>query len=237
MQGSARGKNKSVDHLNLQRSRVREWPIWSLIYAPLCAHCRRTIPASVVLFCDACWAELPRAEKTPSDRLPKHIDGLHAAFAYREGSVTREIVHSLKFEGAIELAPRMVEMMLRTIPIGFLNSDDVWVPVPLHWIRKGDRSFNQSQLLTRELCKRIGGTISEVLRRVRNTPAQSGQGIRKRTKNVRGAFRYVRSKAIPESVMLVDDVVTTGATVSECARVLKQSGVKQVRVLTFARAE
>ncbi len=151
--------------------------------------------------------------------------------------MTREIVHSLKFDGAVELAPRMVEMMLRTIPIGFLNSDDVWVPVPLHWIRKGDRSFNQSHLLTRELCTHIGGTISGLLKRVRNTPAQSGQGVRKRAHNVRGAFRCVKGKTVPDSIMLVDDVVTTGATVSECARVLKQSGVKQVRVLTFARSE
>lgn len=217
--------------------KLREWSFWSFIYPSQCAYCSKQLPASGVLFCDTCWAELPRAEKTPSERLPKHVDQLHAGFAFREGGFTREVVHALKFDGHVELAPRMIELLLRTLPAGFIHGEDVWVPVPLHWVRQGDRSFNQSLLLAKEMIRYTGGNIRQLLKRTRNTPAQSGQGVRTRAENVRGAFSYNSIGEIPKSILLVDDVVTTGATVSECARVLKASGVERVRVLTFARAE
>jgi len=130
----------------------------------------------------------------------------------------------------------MAEFMIRTLPAGFVDTDDVWVPVPLHWMRYGDRSFNQSLLIARELCARTGGDVIQLIKRTRNTPAQSGQGFRMRALNVKGAFRYSYKGEPPKSVLLIDDVVTTGATVSECARVLKAGGVERVRVLAFARA-
>ncbi|MBK6909796.1 MAG: ComF family protein [bacterium] len=215
---------------------LREWSFWSFAFPAHCVYCARDLKPSDVLFCDACWAELPRAEKTPAERRPKHVDWLHSGFAYRDGGLTREIVHAMKFDGQTALAPRMAQMLVRTIPTGFLSDDLIFVPVPLHWLRQGDRAFNQSELLCHELTKLCGGRVTPLLKRVRNTPAQSGQGARTRAENVKDAFRY-RAGAVPESVVLVDDVVTTGATVSECARVLKAEGVQQVRVLSFAHAD
>ncbi|MCB9366661.1 MAG: ComF family protein [Calditrichaeota bacterium] len=216
---------------------IRQWAIWSLFFESECKHCGKALAPSAILFCEKCWASLPRAERTPADKLPKHVDAVFAAYAFHEGNITREIVHALKFDGIVELAPRMAESLLRSVPLGYLSTDDVCVPVPLHWLRRGDRSFNQSELLTSEVCKRTGVQKAETLRRVRNTPAQTGQqGIRARAANVLDAFSIRTGEPVPESVMLVDDVVTTGATVSECAKVLKDSGVKRVRVLAFARA-
>jgi ComF family protein len=217
--------------------KLREWSFWSFIYPTQCVYCSKQLPASGVLFCDACWAELPRAEKTLAEHLPRYVDQMHAGFAFRSGGVTREVVHALKFDGHVELAPRMTELLLRTLPARFVQGEDVWVPVPLHRLRQGDRSFNQSLLLANEMTRHTGGTVMQLLKRTRNTPAQSGQGVRTRAENVRGAFSYNSHGEIPKKILLVDDVVTTGATVSECARVLKASGVERVRVLTFARAE
>ncbi|MBK6767094.1 MAG: ComF family protein [bacterium] len=131
----------------------------------------------------------------------------------------------------------MAELLIRTLPDSFVDSEDAWVPVPLHWLRHGDRAFNQSHLLARSLVKHTGGSVCPLLRRTRNTPAQSGQGYRLRAENVRGAFSVRRRQKLPRSVLLIDDVVTTGATVSECARVLKEAGIDRVRVLAFARTE
>ncbi|MBL0061927.1 MAG: ComF family protein [bacterium] len=221
---------------SLSLAKFREWSFWSLVFPSRCVYCAKEMPASNILFCDRCWAELPRAEKTPTEKLPRYVDRVHAGFAYREGGITREIVHALKFDGHTSLVPKMADFLIRTIPAGYLNSDDVWTPVPLHWLRFGDRSFNQSLLLCRELTNRTGGEIVPLLKRTRNTPAQSGQGFRTRAQNVKDAFRYSHKGEAPKSVLLIDDVVTTGATVSECARILKASGVEQVRVLAFARA-
>jgi len=215
---------------------VREWPIWSFAFPAHCTFCSKQLADSDVLFCDKCWAELPRAQKIPGERLPKHVDWLHAGFSFREGGITREIVHALKFDGHTAVAVRMSRMLAGTIPSGFLQSGDVWVPVPLHWMRQGDRSFNQSELLCREMIELCGGKVVKLLKRVRNTPSQSGQGVKLRAANVKDAFRFT-GREVPESVILVDDVVTTGATVSECARILKAQGVKTVRVLSFSHAE
>jgi competence protein ComFC len=217
-------------------ARLREWSFWSLIFPSRCSYCSREMPGSAILFCDGCWAELPRVEKTPSEKLPKFVDRMHAGFAYRDGGITREIIHALKFDGHTSLAPKMAEFLMRTLPPGFIHEEDVWTPVPLHWLRHGDRSFNQSLVLGRELTKRIGGEVRPLLKRTRNTPAQSGQGFRSRAQNVKGAFSYSSKEETPKSVLLIDDVVTTGATVSECARVLKDRGVERVQVLAFAKA-
>lgn len=217
--------------------KLREWPFWSLIYPAQCLNCSRPMHVSSILFCDACWADLPRIEKDAKEKLPKHVDRLHAGFAFHEAGITREIVHAMKFDGHTSLVPKMVDFLVRTLPSGFIDSDDILTPVPLHWLRHGDRSYNQSMLLCQELSKRTGLEVQVLLKRVKNTPAQSGQGFRQRAENVRNAFRYSHKGETPKSVLLVDDVVTTGATVAECARVLKESGIAEVRVLAFARAE
>lgn len=221
---------------DIQLNWIREWSFWTFVFPARCVYCSKEMSIKGVLFCDACWAELPRAEKEPAERLPRYVDRMHAGFAYREGGITREIIHSLKFDGHTSLVPKMADFLIRTLPAGYLDSDDVWTPVPLHWMRHGDRSFNQSMHICREVAKRVGVDVESLLKRTRNTPAQSGQGFRTRSLNVKDAFKYSGKGETPKSVMLIDDVVTTGATVSECARVLKDAGVERVRVLAFARA-
>lgn len=125
--------------------------------------------------------------------------------------------------------------------------DPPWVliPVPLHFTRERERGFNQAELLARGLRQRLrkarlpGLPQLEVgcLRRRRATPPQSGLDHRARMENVRRAFEVCRSEGIRgRSVILVDDVMTTGATASACARALKRAGAMKVIVLTLARA-
>jgi ComF family protein len=119
---------------------------------------------------------------------------------------------------------------------------DAVVPVPLHWRKKWQRGFNQAELLARYLAKRRGIPMMLALRRKRATAVQAGLASAGRRRNVAGAFD-LRSKAKPDpqlagkKILLIDDVMTTGATASACAAALKRGGVKSVSLLTLARVD
>jgi len=120
-----------------------------------------------------------------------------------------------------------------------LDGADFLVPVPLHYKRRIKRRYNQSALLARALAK-ISAPIfdPDILERTRSTPSQGGRSASGRRRNVQGAFR-VRDTALDRlqgsKVVLIDDVMTTGATLESCARTLKRAGAKQVTALTLAR--
>jgi ComF family protein len=112
------------------------------------------------------------------------------------------------------------------------------VPVPLHIRRLRERGYNQALLLVRELSKRMGIPYEErTLAKINDTPVQIALKKRERRKNLKGAFQIKGKETIKgKSIVLVDDVYTTGATVNECSRTLLAAGAKQVTVLTVARA-
>jgi len=115
---------------------------------------------------------------------------------------------------------------------------DVVTPVPLHWLRRWQRGFNQSAALGRALARCLNRPLQPFLvRRIRNTPRQTSQNPAGRQANVRGAFRVSsRAKLSGRTVLLVDDVLTTGATTHEAARMLRQAGAARVIVAVLARA-
>lgn len=113
---------------------------------------------------------------------------------------------------------------------------EVVVPVPLHWRRRWKRGYNQASAMARELAAGLGIPCENVLRRVRNTPAQVGSTATARRENVRGAFRArPKSELAGRTVLLVDDVMTTGSTASEATRTLRAAGATRVIVAILAR--
>jgi ComF family protein len=120
-----------------------------------------------------------------------------------------------------------------------LRECDAIVPVPLHWTRLFQRRFNQSAALARALSQRTKiPVIDDALLRVRATPPQVGLARNERAKNVHGAFsveKGLRAKVKGKRIVLIDDVLTTGATANACARVLRRAGATRIDVLTLAR--
>ncbi len=108
------------------------------------------------------------------------------------------------------------------------------VAMPLHWKRRWDRGFNKSTLLAREISKRWHVPVRNVVQRVRATTAQAGLTNAKRRLNMRGAF-LVKTRLDAQRILLIDDVLTTGATVDACSRALKRAGAANVDGLTLAR--
>jgi len=157
------------------------------------------------------------------------------AFGSYDGQL-RLIIHALKYDRRRSLARRLASLM-RERGADVLAGADCLVPVPLHWRRLRLRGFNQAA----DLAAGVGLPVARALRRVRPTRPQAELPASRRYQNLRGAFAPARRsgqrrEVAGKCVVLVDDVVTTGATLDGCARVLQAEGAREVRALTVARA-
>jgi ComF family protein len=156
----------------------------------------------------------------------------------RYDDVARTLVHALKYQDRTDLAPAMGRWMARAGQ-ELLDGADVLVPVPLHWRRGWSRRYNQSGALARVISRQSGVKLAtEALRRVRATEQQIGLSRPQRASNVQGAFKVATERSADiagRCVVLVDDVLTSGATTDACARALLRAKAAQVDVLVFAR--
>ena len=204
-----------------------------LLYPPKCAFCRKLVTDRRML-CPDCEKALPVPEK---EKQSKKISGLAVCLSplYYTGDV-RQSLHRYKFQGAAAYYRIYAELMAACVKEHGLTADLVtWVPLSRKRLRS--RGYDQARLLAEEVAGRLGLPCEQTLEKIRNNPAQSGtSGAEERQKNVLGVYRAVTSFA-GEHVLLVDDIVTTGATLSEAAKELLNAGAEQVSGLTLARTE
>src|SRR6478672_8570461 len=220
----------------------------------LCVSCREPVHGAGV--CAACWAKLSFIAPPFCPRLgiPFVYDpgpGLlsmeaianppayqRARAAVRYDDVARTLVHALKYQDRTDLAPAMGRWMARAGK-ELLGEADMLVPVPLHWRRGWSRRYNQSGALARVISRQSGARVAaESLRRVRATEQQIGLSRAQRASNVQGAFKVTADRIAEiqgRRAILVDDVLTSGATTDACARALLRARAAQVDVLVFAR--
>lgn len=212
----------------------------------LCGECQEALPWIKRPFCLKCGKDFNPAGKEDGRRFNLRVCAscrtkapsfASARSAFRYEGVARQAVQSLKFRGRKTLAESfavLLEQRLADEP-AFLGGVDLVIPVPLHPSRRRERGFNQSALVARELAGRWGLPFSETaLIRNRKTRPQVGLSARERADNIRGAFE-AGTEVYGKVVLLVDDVMTTGATASACSRGLKAGGAVETRVLTLAR--
>ncbi|MBX7158323.1 MAG: ComF family protein [Verrucomicrobiae bacterium] len=158
------------------------------------------------------------------------------AFYLSRGSV-REVIHHFKYESRFWLRVALMEWLEEGFFRFFKDSHyQALVPVPLFGRRKRWRGFNQAEILAQELAKSVKLPVWNCLRRIRETETQTHLDRRERQKNVHNAFRLAKGYEVRDNdYLMIDDVFTTGSTVNECARVLKEHGARKVDVLTIAR--
>lgn len=229
-------------------------PVLAVVFPSRCPACHDLLrhPSRGPL-CEECWRALPRHPRPLcACGLPLAVEGLAACGRCRrglnpagagaslgpyEGSL-RTVLHELKYRGRRRAARRLAEELLLSPSVRrLLSPEAVLVPVPLHPRRRRERGFNQSEELAAELARRTGlRLLPSALVRRRDTSPQAGLTAAARRANVEGAFAVrQRARVSGRPVVLVDDVLTTGATARGCARVLRDAGAVEVRVLTVAR--
>jgi ComF family protein len=200
-----------------------------------CAECWKTVEFLGDGGCSCCGLPLEATEQNCCARClaqPPKIARTRAAVAYDE--LSRGLAISLKYGRKVAIARTMAHYMAPLIDVA---GDPTLVPVPLHRTRIWTRGFNQSALVARELSRRLKiDTAPMALRRVRRTPPLKGMSPVQRRKTVSGAFRVTdRTNVAGKTIILIDDVLTTGSTADACARVLRRAGAARVELVTWAR--
>lgn len=227
--------------------------ILDLLLPPRCLKCGAEISGEGAL-CAECWRGIAFLQPPYCSRcgLPFEVDlgadaicgacaregplYAHARAAMQYDEASRTLVLAFKHGDKLQLAPAL-GLFMRHAGAELLAGCDIIVPVPLHWTRLFARRYNQAAVLAHAIARSGGPPVAaDLLQRRRATPSQGRSGRAERRRNVRGAFALKRgSNVIGRRIVLIDDVLTTGATVTECARVLLDSGAKAVDVLTLAR--
>lgn len=205
-------------------------------HGPLCGACWQNLPRHLGPLC-ACGTPLGRSGACARCRRGLQPVSAGCSLGPFEGSL-RLLVHELKYRGRRRVAERLAEALSARAEVRAVLSPGVLlVPVPLHPRRHSERGFNQSELLAQALARRLNLECAPAcLVRRKDTAAQTGLSAAQRRKNLAGAF-VVRRRAplLGRVVVLVDDVVTTGATVSACARALREASVAELRLCSAAR--
>lgn len=199
---------------------------------PTCAAC--DVPVGAV-FCPAC-AELAREAAPDESSEPSEIEGVPLVVVGRYAPPLSTAISRFKYEGRAELGPRLAQLLHPRRAKALLTPGTTLVPVPLHPKRLAERGYNQAAVLASAFAKQYRLAASpRLLARKRETARQVGKNREERLANARDAF-LVRGNARQNRVILVDDVVTTGATVRACAQALRQAGIELGGVLALARA-
>jgi len=203
----------------------------------VCEQCAAALSAAGPPRCRRCWRPGPDAAECLDCRLrPPAFDGLRAAFVYQ--GPARELVHGLKYRGLTALGEPMARLIIEHLG-DELRDADLVAAVPLSGRRQRSRGYNQARVLARAIALELGlPLLSRGLARLRHTPPQARSAdAETRARNVVGAFACREGTLAGARVLLVDDVTTTGATLSSCAGALKQAGAASVLALAFARED
>jgi competence protein ComFC len=228
----------------------------SLLYPPVCTLCGGRTPTGEYL-CEQCESKAMRIVPPFCQQCSEPFEGaittafacancahrtIHfdaAVAAYRGRGIVRQIIHDFKYARQVHLRHLVARWLCAAFNDERLQGRqfDVIVPVPLHPTRQRERGFNQARLLAELLSARISVPCKLVLERIRYTTTQTALDRAERMENLHNAFRLRKNADVRGlNVLLIDDVLTTGSTLSECARVLKRAGANCVYAATAARA-
>ena len=207
-----------------------------LFFPPKCPFCQRILEAPRAPLCPSCRTKLPWLEGTAGERAIDFADGCFSPLAYRDG--VPEAVRRYKFSRVRALGKPFAALMAQCLSDRLPEGADLLCWAPLSKKRLRERGFDQAELLAREVGRLLSVPAEPTLEKTRNTAPQSElEEASARRANAQGAYSLLPGAGLTgRRVVLVDDVVTSGATLSACAALLRQAGAERVYCLTLAQA-
>lgn len=200
------------------------WKQIKWISEPKCLNCGIPFEINVQKICEHCLKKKPA------------FDNAVSVFEYNDFS--KNMILKFKYNDATYMSEQFSSWMYRVCELDIKNANFI-IPVPIHFVKRLKRKYNQSELLAKEISEKSGIKYEpRILKKIKNTLAQEGLSKVHRQKNIKGTFevdkKYVHLLD-KKTIVIVDDVLTTGATVNECAKMLKKCGVEKIIVITLAR--
>lgn len=230
--------------------------ILDILFPPVCLNCRKyligdkficnncfnLIKLNSALFCSVCKSRLADNKKicNHSKKIQPYFYLLAAAGNY-DNQVLRNLIHGLKYQYLKNSAPLLSKLLflyLKNLPLSFTNGQWLIMPMPLHSARQRQRGFNQSKLIAEFVATQLNLPLIEILTRTKNNKPQVGlKGNEERIENVKNCFAIQNPKLVEKkNILLIDDVFTSGATMNEAVKVLKQNGARRIIALVIAKA-
>jgi ComF family protein len=225
------------------------YPLYDFCFTPSCFHCSARLRRGERRLCDRCWSSLdPLLRDDPlyrqmCDRICG--DGLFDAFCalyrFRKEGALQTLLHELKYGGKTGVGEALGSLLGEHLRReGVLGPGAIVLPVPLHPVRQRERGYNQAEIISRGVATGIGGELGRgFCRRVRNTPTQTALGHAERASNVHGAFELRSAggeRLRGREILIVDDVITTGATLRACGAAVRLSGPGRLVACSVALA-
>jgi ComF family protein len=223
-------------------------PFLDFLYPPICIACNKSLPNGSQTVCSECWNAIPRVTKDltlyQQTRAKLLVEGdikdIISCFVFEKEGPFQHIVHALKYNEyksvGVDLGMRIGEALKE-----WSFEVDILIPVPLHRIKQRERGYNQSEFIARGIATVINKpVVPHAVRRARNTQTQTKLTIEERRKNMECAFELIphSSKILSgKKCLLVDDVITTGATTNACAKVIRSAGAAEIIAAAVALAE
>ena len=211
----------------------------------LCANCYSSIQLNSSLFCPVCNLRLAENKKICS-----HSKYFLAAAGNYNDQIFRNIIHYFKYESFENLTPVLTEIIFKYLDFLMENGkfkigkskfgikNFAIIPIPLHYRREKQRGFNQSKLLANGISKKFNIRIIECLKRIKNNyPQAKLKNNDEREKNINSCFKIINPEMIKnKNILLIDDVFTSGATMNEAVKILKENGCRRIIALVLAKA-
>lgn len=213
----------------------------------LCQGCQKEILPVKTQVCPDCGIISQNGKFCHDHQKPHGLSGIIVAAYYEEGP-TKELIHNFKYNHILELKEILGDLLVKALKdnIGAIQGETIITAVPLHFLRRSQRGYNQSELLAEVVVEKINENRPKagqpwvenfnILKKIRRTKPQVKFSGKKRRKNLQNSFKFNKNfNVLGRTIILVDDVTTTGTTLNECAQVLRAAGARRVWGLVIAR--
>lgn len=233
--------------INLGEYKKYYLPLFDFFLPRFCVSCSAKLDLFEDSFCNICLSKIERASESRIDQEYERkfkndhmISGFFSLFVFEKDKELQQGIHALKYNGRFRVGIFLGELLgtqlQKTRPDWEI---DFIIPVPLHHLKKAERGYNQSYYISKGLNKIIKCELNENhLKRIKFTESQTTMNISERKENISGAFKVKRTSGLRnKNILLIDDVITTGATITECGKILLDSGVNKIYAASIAIAD
>jgi ComF family protein len=218
--------------------------LFDFILPRFCCSCKTKLSAKQDTMCGSCLSKIQRSTITRLQREyerkfldNKIISEFYSPFVFEKDKELQHAIHALKYDKKFPIGIFLGKVLANEIKNHPINwKFDLIIPIPLHQLKKAERGYNQSYYIAKGLGKKLNVKVSNrVLKRTKYTESQTTMNLNEREENISGAFKLNQKKAVRgKHILLIDDVITTGSTISECGKILLEAGANNIYAASIA---